>query len=66
MNEKTYNPFKFLQIKIGEYCKQTGIKREDWKSQFLPKFKVKSTKELNQKQIFQLIRELQIFPQTIL
>lgn len=65
MNEKTYNPFQLLQIKITKYCKEIGIKREDWKSQFLPKFKVKSTKELNQKQIFQLIRELQILPQTI-
>lgn len=63
--EKTYKPFVALQIAITNFCQKASITRDQFKSIYLANFGVKSTKELNQNQIINLIKQLQFSPQPI-
>lgn len=63
--EKTYKPFVALQIAITNFCQKASITRDQFKLIYLANFGVKSTKELNQNQIINLIKQLQFSPQPI-
>jgi hypothetical protein len=63
--ERTYTPFVALQMAINNFCKKSGITRDQFKQNILPNFNVKSTKDLNKNQIFNLIKQLQFSSQPI-
>ena len=63
--EKTYKPFVALQIAINNFCKKANITRDQFKSIYLANFGIKSTKELNQTQTINLIKQLQFSPSPI-
>ena len=63
--EKTYKPFVALQIAINNFCQKANITRDQFKSIYLAHFNVKSTKQLNQTQTINLIKQLQFSPQPI-
>lgn len=64
-DEKIENKFIKLQIAINNFCKKASITRDQFKSTYLANFGVKSTKELNQNQTINLIKQLQFSPQPI-